>query len=171
MLLRWNILLQLNGCCILALQGDPDLLRPSVAASRPKERRDIVAHRTPLRGKGKGHRALTNDPQSLQLMYFCCICSLAGLPSPCYISTHTFLFQLVREGEGRDIARACVEDSCSPCICSGGFTPAQITLPNCWQSDEAYSGSAWLEVGAPPGKALAQLQVGRDVKRLTQRFP
>ncbi|CAK9072077.1 unnamed protein product [Durusdinium trenchii] len=42
---------------------------------------------------------------------------------------------------------------------ASGFTPAQITLPNCWQSDEAYSGSAWLEVGAPPGKALAQLQV------------
>ncbi|CAL1162466.1 unnamed protein product [Cladocopium goreaui] len=34
-----------------------------------------------------------------------------------------------------------------------------MTVPNCWQSDEAYSGTAWLEIGAPVGKALAQLQV------------
>lgn len=27
------------------------------------------------------------------------------------------------------------------------------------RSDEAYSGTAWLEIGAPVGKALAQLQV------------
>ncbi|CAJ1338460.1 unnamed protein product [Effrenium voratum] len=41
-----------------------------------------------------------------------------------------------------------------------GFTPpGPVQQPNCWQSDEMYSGHAWLEIGAPPGKALAQLQV------------
>lgn len=82
---------------ITVSSGDADLLRPSVLASRPKERqRDVRNQVARHGGKGKGHHR---------------------------------------------------------------YSAAPMTVPNCWQSDEAYSGTAWLEIGAPVGKALAQLQV------------
>lgn len=43
-----------------------------------------------------------------------------------------------------------------------GFSshPQTILVPyDCWQSDEVHPGCAWIEVVAPAGKALAQLQV------------
>ncbi|OLQ15529.1 hypothetical protein AK812_SmicGene161 [Symbiodinium microadriaticum] len=54
-----------------------------------------------------------------------------------------------------------------------GFSshPQTILVPyDCWQSDEVHPGCAWIEVVAPAGKALAQLQVTLPVQ-LTQRIP